>query len=377
MAFIDFPRQTPGVALLQRALERGRLAHAYLFTGDQLEELEALARTLAKTLNCQQPRRAANPADGDGGASAKTPAGKALRPGPAIDCCDQCVNCRKIDHGNHADVHWTRPESKLRLIKVEPMRDLMQQIYLKPTEAAFKVAVIVGADRLTVEAANAFLKTLEEPPPNSILILLTTERQRVLETILSRCLRLDFSAAGLRPLDAARMAWLGTFSESAVGEQKSLLGRYRLMDLLLRKLNELKETIGGAFKARSPLEQYEDAEKELREKWESELNAAIEAEYRRQRSELLLVLQWWLRDIWLQTLNLGGEPGGSGPDAGERGTARLLSFPALASTRQVAQRLSAPQAMDNLRILEQLQRWLSGNVQEALALEVSLLQLHL
>lgn len=61
MAFIDFPRQTPGVALLQRALERGRLAHAYLFTGDQLEELEALARTLAKTLNCQQPRPSRQP----------------------------------------------------------------------------------------------------------------------------------------------------------------------------------------------------------------------------------------------------------------------------------------------------------------------------
>jgi DNA polymerase III gamma/tau subunit len=64
---------------------------------------------------------------------------------------------------------------------------------LKPSEAEYKVAVIVGADRLNTQAANAFLKTLEEPPRNSILILLTTDPQRILETILSRCLRLSFT----------------------------------------------------------------------------------------------------------------------------------------------------------------------------------------
>jgi DNA polymerase-3 subunit delta' len=352
MAFVDFPRQTQGVALLQRSLERGRLAHAYLFTGPQLDELEALARTLAKTLNCQRPRTAG---------------------GAAVDCCDQCLSCQKIDHANHADIHWTRPESKLRVITIDQMRELMQQIHLKNTEAARKAAIIVGADRLNVQAANAFLKTLEEPPANTVLILLTTDRQRVLETIRSRCLRLEFAGQGPVALEAARLAWLESFSESAAAGQKSLLGRYRLMDLLLRKLNELKESIGGALKARSPLEQYEEVDKELRDKWESELSAAIEAEYRRQRGELLGVLQWWLRDVWLQTLALGPQPGA--PAAGPN--APLLNFPALAGTRKVAQRVSAQEAMDNLRILEQLQRWLNTNVQEALALEVGLLKLHL
>jgi DNA polymerase-3 subunit delta' len=352
MAFVDFPRQTRGVALLQRSLERGRLAHAYLFIGQQLDELEALARTLAKTLNCQQPRKAA---------------------GVAVDCCDQCLSCQKIEHGNHADIHWARPESKLRVITIDQMRELLQQIHLKTTEAVFKVAIIVGADRLNVQAANAFLKTLEEPPANSVLILLTTDRQRVLETIRSRCLRLEFAGQGPVTLDASRMAWLEGFSESAAAGQKSLLGRYRLMDLLLRKLNELKESIGGALKARSPLEQYEEVDKELRDKWESELSAAIEAEYRRQRGELLGVVQWWLRDVWLQTLDIGSKPDALAPEP----SGQLLNFPALAGTRKIAQRVSPQEAMDNLRILEQLQRWLSTNVQEALALEVGLLKLHL
>ena len=94
-------------------------------------------------------------------------------------------------------------------------------------------------------AANAFLKTLEEPPPRSVLILLTTEPQRLLETILSRCLRLNFAGEGPQQLAPAQMEWLATFSEMAAAEQKSLLGRYRLMDVLLRKLNEVKDEHRG------------------------------------------------------------------------------------------------------------------------------------
>src|SRR5437879_3523328 len=117
MAFKDFPEQQQGIALLQRSLERGRLAHGYLFSGQSLEELEALARTLAKTLNCERPIR---------------------RGQAAVDCCDQCRACRKIQNGNHADVHWVRPESKTRIVKVEQIRALIQEINLKPTEAQYK-----------------------------------------------------------------------------------------------------------------------------------------------------------------------------------------------------------------------------------------------
>jgi DNA polymerase III delta' subunit len=353
MAFKDFPKQEQGVQLLQRSLQRGRLAHAYLFTGHQLQELEALARTLAKTLNCQQP-----------GKHGEVP----------IDCCDHCPACQKIEHGNHADVHWVRPESKTRIIKIEQIRDLLQEINLKSTEAEYKVAVIVAADRLKTEAANAFLKTLEEPPAKSIFILLTTEPQRILETILSRCLRLNFAGEGPRRLEAAQMEWLQSFTQMAAAEQKSLLGRYRLMDVLLRKLTAQKEAIEEALTARSPLQQYKDAEQSQIEKWENELAASIEAEYRRQRTDLLGVLQWWLRDVWLQTLVDGKGP--KSDTAGRIGQ-ELLSFPEMSGTGQVARRISSRDALENLAILEQLQRWLYTNVQEALALEVSLLKLHL
>lgn len=340
MAFKHFPKQMQGVQLLQRSLARGRLGHAYLFTGVQLDDLELLARTLAKTLNCQQPIKTN---------------------GAATDCCDECLSCRKIDNETHADIHWARPESKSRVVTVEQMRDLMQQIQLKPTEAEFKVAVIAGADRLNAQAANAFLKTLEEPPSNSVLILLSTEPSRILETILSRCLRLNFSGDGARSLDAAHAEWLEKFGALAGGEQKSLLARYRLLDVLLQKLGEIRSRVDESLTARSPLEKYDDVEKDLREKWETELAAAIEAEYRRHRADLLLLVQWWLRDVWLHTLAAGKD---------------LLKFPAVSGTEAVARRITPRLALENLQTLESAQRLLHTNVQEALTLEVSLLKLH-
>ena len=313
--------------------------------------LEAIAATLAKILNCLQPVR------GKGGV--------------AIDCCDHCVNCQKITNGNHADVHWVRPESKSRTVSIGQMRDLMHDINLKPTEAEYKVATIVAADRLNVQGANAFLKTLEEPPPRSVLILLTTEPQRLLETIISRCLRLNFSGDGPRPLAPAEMEWLTAFSEMASAEEKSLISRYRLMDVLLQKLNATKAAIEESLTAKSPLQRYDDVEKDLREKWEDELAAAIEAEYRRQRTDLLAIVQRWLRDVWLTSLATRN------PQNTTPGTGDLLNFPALPGTPRIAKRIPAQDAVENLQIIESIQRLLHTNVQEALALEVGLLKLHL
>lgn len=343
MSFTDFPEQERVVQLLQRSVERGRLGHAYLFSGNNLDELEAVARTLAKTLNCQNPPRK----------SAK---------GLPLDCCDKCSSCRRIESGNHPDVSWLRAESKSRIISIDQVRDLLQTVNLKPTEAEFKVGVLVAVDRLKMEAANAFLKTLEEPPPKSILILLTTEPQRILETVLSRCLRLTFAGEGVR-LGEAERSFVSGFSEIAAQENCGLLGRYRLLGALMKRLGDQKEAVEKELTARSPLERYDDLDPKLRDKWEDELAASVEAEYRRRRGELLLALEWWLRDIWTQTLGAGSE---------------MLTFPQLkAAANAVAKRISSSDAVENLQILEQTQRLLGSNVQEALALEVGLLKLKL
>src|SRR5438045_9583710 len=112
MSFSSFKEKDPAVELLQRSLARGRLGHAYLFSGDDLDHLEAVAKTLAKTLNCQKPI-------------------KSVSDNTAVDCCDVCPSCRKIENYTHTDVQWIRPESKSRVIVIEQMRDLMQTVVLK------------------------------------------------------------------------------------------------------------------------------------------------------------------------------------------------------------------------------------------------------
>src|SRR5256885_8856130 len=125
------------------------------------------------------------------------------------------------------------------------------------------------------------------------------------------------------------------FSELASFEQRSLLSRYKLLSVLLNRLNEVKSEISESLTKRSPLERYDDIEPNVREKWEEELAAAIEAEYRRQRTDLLSSVQWWLRDVWLASIRLGSD---------------LLRFPQLAaSVKKVAARVFPSHAIFNFQ----------------------------
>ncbi len=327
--------------LLQCSLDRGRLAHAYLFDGSDLSQLEAVACTLAKALNCEKPPRVG-------------------QTGLPLDSCDECLSCKKIQNCNHPDVTWVRPESKSRVITIDQIRELMQVVQLKPHQAKWKVGIIVAADRLNQQAANAFLKTLEEPPGQSILILLSAAADQILETLLSRCLRLRFTGEATRASDPAFVAWLAQLGELASSADATLLARYRMLSLIMNRLSETKAAVQETLTQRSPLEKFDDIDPKTRDRWEEELAAAIEAEYRRERAELLVGIQWWLRDVWLNTLQLG----------------KAATFPTLqSSTKAVAKRVQSHEGLKNLEIIDEAMRWLAGNVQEALALEVSFLKL--
>lgn len=342
VSWTDFDNAGPSVALLRRSLYRDRLGHAYLFSGDATEVLESIAMELAATVNCVNPVES-------------TPSGS-----PAA-ACGTCSSCRRIREGLHPDVHWLRAESKMQIMRVEQVRDLINAVQLKPSEARFKVGILVGADRLNINAANAFLKTLEEPPSRSLIILLSTEPDRLIETILSRCLRLAFPTH--RGLSSAQLDWLRTFVPQFRASAASTLSRYLLLDGLLKQLAGQRTTAESEVKARSPAQQHRDADAHLQDQWEEEAKSATEAEYRRRRKQTLQALHWWLRDVWLTTQSHPPE---------------LLAIPELAEeTRQAANRLSPPQALANLDLLEHTQFLLHTNVQEALALEVAMLRLDL
>ncbi|MEM1024131.1 MAG: DNA polymerase III subunit delta' [Myxococcota bacterium] len=161
---------------LSERLRTGRLAHALLFVGDEGSGTREAAQRLAQICLCHAPPR----------------------PDAA---CETCPACRKFEAGTHADLTFLAPEG--RTLKVGEIREVERVLRLRPLEGRAKVVVIDRADRMTIEAQNALLKTLEEPPGESKLILLAERPRMLLPTVRSRCQSLRFRP--LRPAETARI----------------------------------------------------------------------------------------------------------------------------------------------------------------------------
>lgn len=151
------------VADLRHAAGQGRLAHAFLFVGPEGIGKRSFAHALAQALLCER-----NPAS-------------------ALDSCGECPGCKQVVAGVHPDVLTLARPADRHELPIQTIRDLNHELALKPMRGRWRVAIVDDADDLSEEAANAFLKTLEEPPPGSILILIGTSPNLQLETIVSRC----------------------------------------------------------------------------------------------------------------------------------------------------------------------------------------------
>ncbi len=170
MSFQRVISQTHAVSYFQGVISRGRLGHAYVFYGPEGVGKALFARELAKALFCQTK--------GD----ASTSGGL-----PSNDACDVCNPCRKVDSGMHPDLYWVIPLEGKRDIGIKQIKALEDRAYLKPLEANRRVFVLEDADKMTEEASNCLLKTLEEPPPGTLFLLTTTAIPSLRRTILSRC----------------------------------------------------------------------------------------------------------------------------------------------------------------------------------------------
>ena len=161
--FSDLAGQEHVGNTLRQAVMQGRVSHSYLFCGTRGSGKTTTARVLAKAINCL------NPQDGDP--------------------CEECAICVSINEGRNLDVIELDAASNRG---VEEIREIRDKVHFQPAQNRRKVYIIDEAHMLTREASNAFLKTLEEPPAHVIFILCTTEADRILPTILSRCQRYDF-----------------------------------------------------------------------------------------------------------------------------------------------------------------------------------------
>ena len=166
--FKDMIGHKQEIAHLERAIETGKISHAYIFSGEKGTGKKRLADAFAMTLQCDAPE------------------GKP---------CGECHSCHQAASGNHPDIIYIRHE-KVASIGVDDVRtQLTDDIQIRPYNGKYKIYIIPEAEKLTVQAQNAILKTIEEPPEYAIIILMTTNEQIFLDTIRSRCVILH-----LRPV---------------------------------------------------------------------------------------------------------------------------------------------------------------------------------
>lgn len=303
---------------LRAARDSNRLAHAYLVSGPTGSGKEWLSRALAAEI----------------------------------------LGAAGGDPNTHPDFHTVEPESKSRRIVIDQIRDLERSLQMKPLRGKSKVALLRDADRLQPQAANAFLKTLEEPPSGAHILLTTTLREAVLPTILSRCITIPLRAGSATQGDEGVHPLAKAFTDALLqGGGPDTAAALRFTQTFKAEMSDLREKtaseLGEGFKEQ--LKHYRDSiDPEWRESREDQIKAQGESIVLRERERLLGLAGGVLASALRETVR---------PSPGCR-----------PEIRRIAEANGAKLLLRRLDALARLRRLLGAGVQETLALESGFLQ---
>ena len=329
MPFRDITGHERPIALLKTALSHGRLAHAYLFHGEAHIGKSLIATRLAQALNCDQPFEANDQ-----------------------DSCGLCRSCLQIAARTHPDyvVIEPDPESATPQIKIEQMRDIDQYFIYKPLIGERKICLIDDADRLTIGAANALLKTLEEPPGHGLFILVSSRPHALPITIRSRCQLLRFTPPAQTQVEAALILkreippaearFLALFAEGRIGEALTL----DLATVRARQRECLDLVAPHALKSVTAI-----------------LTSAESLAKADRGAETLSWLSRWIRDLLIVLVDGNHE--------------HLLHLDQLDQLRHYARQADATMLLDLLREIERTEQQATRHLNLHMALETILLRL--
>lgn len=307
---------------LSRAHERGRLGHAYLISGPPGSGKRGLASDLSNLVSGTQ----------SDDVFASQPAG----------------------------VYLAEPESKSRRIVIDQVRALEHALQMRSSNGHRKVAIIADADRLQPQAANAFLKTLEEPPNDSLLILLSSMPEVLPDTIISRCVSVPLAATDETELSADENELVELLGQAASSQGQGIQPAYQMARGFSRLLAQVRATIqeeNAAALKRDEGRYRNTTDGAWLDEREDYYKALTESQYVRQRARLVEILFLWWTDVLRAN---AGIPRRDLPGAAKQ-------------TEQLAERLKAPEILRRIRRLEELRDHLGRNIQEALAVEVAFL----
>jgi len=308
--------------MLQKAVVNGHLPHAYLFAGTEGIGKRLTALTLAKTINCEEGKE---------------------------DCCEQCLSCRKIKDGNHPDVSVINPEGQF--IRIDKIRELQRSLSYRPFEGKMRVCVVDGAEHMKAEGANALLKTLEEPPRRTLLILLASETDLLLPTIVSRCQQVTFTPLSMdqmvtelterQTIEEREARTVAALAQGSLGRALQML-EHEVWEKRLDVIHEIMDLPShGVRKAFAVAESLVDFGESL--------------------PLVFLVMMAWYRDliIWNE----------------QRSADCLINQDLCEEVKQVASQMSRRSLIRRIEAIHETSRALSRNANRLLALENLLLQL--
>jgi DNA polymerase III subunit delta' len=309
---------------LRKSLINGRVRHGYLIVGAESVGKETLAVAFAMALNCLHEEVAARP-------------------------CGECRSCRKILSGSHPDMLYSQQDANTGALKIEELRSVAGKLSLKPFEARYRIAIFRNFDKAQPRAQDALLKTLEEPPPYAVLILLTPSIEPILPTITSRSQVLHLRPAAAETVyDVLRThaqaddqtAWLlARLSGGRIGWALQALRNPDLLEQRTAALDLLEGTLGKNRAGRFDLA--EDLSKD---------KASL--------APLLGLWQTYWRDLLLLTENSGIEP---------------ANADRMDTLRRLASRVSPEKALGALNATSTMLDHLTTNANVRLALEVMFL----
>lgn len=311
------------IGFLRRAHENKRLAHAYLISGPVGSGKREVAAELASAVNG--------------------------------------TNADEVFSSKAREIFVAEPESKSRRILIEQIRELEHGLQMRGSEGRRKVAIIAEADRLQPQAANAFLKTLEEPPGNSLLLLLSALPEALPDTIVSRCISIPLSANGEEKEMPERRELVELLRRAAREKNSGVQQAYRLAQGMQSVLGNIREQIKN---------QTADALKEEETRYRNSTDGAwledredyykalAESLYLQRRAMLIEVLL----EFWSDVLRASTKVNQRDLPAAKKETATL------------AERFAASEVVRRIQLLEELRDNLGRNIQEALAFEVAFLE---
>lgn len=250
------------LAYVAGAFRRGRLASSLLVAGDPEGLGASFARQVIRLVFCEGEEKP----------------------------CGVCDACRRLARDAHPDFYRIEPSRKSRVISVDQIRELIERLSQTSFAGGWKAALLLHADRMNPEAMNAFLKTLEEPPPRTLLVLVTRQIQALLPTIVSRCQRINLGEPE-RPPQASWKAELEDWL--ARGPSRGTVGQMARAAQLLDMLERVRESIEKEEQETADVGGVVDSES-LDDETEEARRAARVA---RERGEMLRMIQLWQRDV--------------------------------------------------------------------------------